>query len=100
MSLVFSCVYLKEFAVRSLLSFMIHNTLLEPVAVLWVSNFVLVRQDATEHDMSIRLNGGRTSEEGRVEVKFGDSGQQTEISRVLQQKSFRPMARLNINPLK
>ena len=39
-------------------------------------------------------------EEGRVEVKFGDSGQQTEISRVLQQKSFRPMARLNINPLK
>jgi len=79
---------------------MICNTLSEPVALLWVSNFFLVQQDATEHSMSIRLAGGRMPEEGRVEVKFGDSGQQTEISRVLHQKSFRPMARLNINHLK
>jgi len=73
MSLVF-WLFLKEIAICSLLSFMIHNTLSELVALLWVSKFALVQQDATEH-MSIRLAGGRMPEEGRVEVKFGDSGQ-------------------------
>jgi hypothetical protein len=75
---------------------MTRNTMSEHVPLLWVSNFAFVQQDATEHNMSIRLAGGRVSEEGRVEVKFGDSGQQTEISRVLQPSSFRLTARLNV----
>ncbi|KAJ9573643.1 hypothetical protein L9F63_008984 [Diploptera punctata] len=39
-----------------------------------IKKLPLVRiNDATEHHMSLRLVGGRVSDEGRVEVKFGDS---------------------------